>query len=361
MQYELFGYAGLHLPGVARVTGGYAITSADGRRVAGAAPTAIATDGARVVRRIAVPLDRLEPGRYHVRLEVNDLLAGHTLTAGDSFSVEAGEGDRPVAAPVGDVVPADDPRVAVMGRVDRSRPGRLRIGYPGVTLRIAFEGTSLGLRASGDTPDNYLGVTVDGGESRVVRLAKGDSEVVLAAGLPAGAHTVEVVRRTETWQGITTVRGFVLGAGARLLDPGPWPARRMVFIGDSVTCGEDVDRAPGCTKDASSWNAALSYGMRLARALQAQAHLVCYGGRGLVRDWQGRSDVLNAPQFFDLAVPDAKDAPSWDHASYVPDARVHGAEVPRYPGDACDAHPTGEQHAAMARDLEPIVRRVTGW
>jgi len=32
-----------------------------------------------------------------------------------------------------------------------------------------------------------------------------------------------------------------------------------------------------------------------------------------------------------------------------------------YPGDPSNAHPTGEQHAAMARDFEPVVREVTGW
>jgi len=41
-----------------------------------------------------------------------------------------------------------------------------------------------------------------------------------------------------------------------------------------------------------------------------------------VRDWQGKADVLNAPQFFGLALPDPATAPAWDHAGYVPDAVV---------------------------------------
>jgi hypothetical protein len=40
---------------------------------------------------------------------------------------------------------------------------------------------------------------------------------------------------------------------------------------------------------------------------------------------------------------------------------VHVVPSNHYPGDAANAHPTGEQHAAMARDFEPVVRRVTGW
>jgi len=221
----------------------------------------------------------------------------------------------------------------------------------------------------------------------------------------------------------------------------------MLFIGDSVTCGEGVDRLVGgdCAAQAkedvaAGANAYQSYGMRLGRALGAQVHLVCYGGRGLTRDWRGKRNVLNAPQFFDAAVPDEHAPPRWDHAAYVPDVvvvslgtndfnlalgalpdreeyvtayaafvrairtryprapiiltegaivndetdpqlpqrtvlRAYIAEtarrlgdpavraVPaqRYPGDACNAHPTGEQHAAMARDLEVVIRDVTGW
>jgi lysophospholipase L1-like esterase len=337
-------------------------------------------------------------------------------------------------------VPVSDRRVAVMGRVERPGTGRVRFGYPGVTLRVRFEGASLGLRARAETPNTHLAVLVDGGPARAVRLRQGESDTVLAQGLGPGPHTVDVVHRTETWMSIVDVSGILLPLAGRLLDPEPWPKRRMLFVGDSVTCGERVDRQPGETEPFASSNGYESYGMRLARALGAQAHLVCYGGRGLVRDWRGRSDVLTGPQLFDLAVADESDGPAWDHASWLPDVvfvslgtndfnlaigplpereswvsayvsfvrairarypdthvcltegaivndeadpkrpqkavlreylsetarrlgdpRVHVVPSRHYPGDEENAHPTGEQHAAMARDLEPEIRRVTGW
>ena len=216
-------------------------------------------------------------------------------------------------------VAVSDPHVAVMGRVERPEPGRIRFGYPGVTLRVRFEGESLAMRVSAETPNSHLAVFVDGGEARVVRLPQGPSDVVLAEGLGPGAHTVDVVHRTETWMSVVNVTGFRLAPGGRLLDPAPWPTRRMLFVGDSVTCGERIDRQPGETEPFASSNGYLSYGMRLARALDAQCHLVCYGGRGLVRDWQGRTDVLTGPQLFDLAVADETGGPPWDHAAYTPD------------------------------------------
>lgn len=334
---------------------------------------------------------------------------------------------------------ANGPHVAVMGRVVLD-DGALRFGYPGVTLRVAFEGPSLAMRASSTTGKSRLAVLVDDAPPATVRLPREEGEVTLAEGLGEGAHHVDIVHRTETWQGIVRVNGFRLGAGGRWLAPRAWPERRLMFIGDSVTSGEGAGRGTECSDDAAEGaDAYSSYGMRLARALEAQVHLVSYGGRGLLRDWQGKADVLNAPQFFQLSI--AEEAPKvlWNHASYRPDlvvvslgtndfnrelgpapkradwltaelsfvrslralypsARIvltEGAmlgdddpkrrdkstlrsyleEVARqladdavryvpstqYPGDACNAHPTGEQHAAMAADLEPVAREMLGW
>ena len=233
--------------------------------------------------------------------------------------------------------------------------------------------------------------------------------------------------------------------GGRWLPPPDAPARRLLFIGDSVTCGEATDRRPDCadkSDTAATSNGALSYGILLGRALGAQVHLVCFGGRGLVRDWRGKHNVLNGPQLFEAALPDDRGGRpvAWDHAAYTPDAvivslgtndfnlalgafpergayvaayvafvrairarhpdahvlltegaivsddkdpsrpqktvlrsyiadtvravadpRVHAASARHYPGDACNEHPTREQHEAMARDFEPVLRAALGW
>jgi len=243
-----------------------------------------------------------------VKLRLGQALVGLGVIAGQACRTQARDS----------WVLASDPRVEIMGRVDRSRPDRIRIGYPGVTFRVRFDGPSLRVRVACSTDQSHVSVLVDGGAPRVLRLPKGVGEVSLADGLGAGEHSLELVHRTETWQGVISVLGFLPAAGARVLPAEPWPTRRLLFIGDSVTCGEAIDRGPTCAKDSSWWNAYLSYGMVLSRALHAQCQLVCYGGRGLVRDWQGKSDVLNAPQFFDLALPD-ESRPKWEHASYQPD------------------------------------------
>jgi hypothetical protein len=139
-------------------------------------------------------------------------------------------------------------------------------------------------------------------------------------GAAAGEHTLTLLRCNESWQGTCAFLGFTVGPGGAFLPAEPLPARKLMFIGDSVTCGEMTAYAAGRDiKDKINCNARLSYGMILARWLGTQCELVSYGGRGIIRDWQGIRATNNAPQFYALALPDDPTA-RWDQARYVPDA-----------------------------------------
>jgi lysophospholipase L1-like esterase len=209
-----------------------------------------------------------------------------------------------------------------------------------------------------------------------------------------------------------------------------------MFIGDSITCGEASDVAPGDPiKDNRMSNGRLSFGKVLARRFHAQCHLVSYGGRGVTRDWQGITAIANAPQFYELALPDDPKA-AWDAAGYVPDAigiclgtndfsrgvpdqvifvntyvqfvqkirrdapqahiilitspilqdapgqvpnrtilsrflqqvveqlgspLVTAYDIAHQPGRPGNGHPTAEQQAKMADELEPAFRSALGW
>jgi hypothetical protein len=61
--------------------------------------------------------------------------------------------------------------------------------------------------------------------------------------------------------------------------------------------------------------------MLLAKWLGAQVHLVSYGGRGITRDWSGKTDVNIVPVFFERTLPDTPGS-VWDHTRYQPDVIV---------------------------------------
>ena len=357
------------------------------------------------------------------------LVAGFAALATSALaSAAAGSSTPPVLA--------SNAGIIFEGRHATEPSGAVRLGFPGVTAHLRFRGQTLTMRASASTDDLYFDVSLDGAAPSLLRLHRGEGEYVVMQADQAAEHTVTIMHRNESWQGLCTILGFDPGAGGIVLAPPDLPRRKLLFIGDSVTCGEMTAYAPEREMhDKVNWSARLSYGMILARRLGAQCHLVSYGGRGLIRDWQGSRETRNAPQFYELALPDGP-AVAWDHSRYVPDAigiqlgtndfsqgipeqdefvpayvefirkirrdapaalifvmdspivqdepargprrtvlragleqivarlgdpKVILAPVSHYPGVPGNGHPTGQEHEAMAAELEPVLRRALGW
>jgi lysophospholipase L1-like esterase len=226
------------------------------------------------------------------------------------------------------IVRADNKNLVWTGRVDRKPDGPVTMAYPGVELRFRVKGTSQ-INATFTTTNDgcWFGVFIDDIPLPKVHLVKGNATVTLAENLdPKRVYTVRVVRRTESWLGVATLHQLDLGTGGQVLSAPRLPKKRLLFIGDSITCGEKTECvAPDYLKDARAWNADISFGHVLGRRLEAQVHLVSYGGRGVFRDWQGKDNTQtsNAPIFFERTLPDDPNI-LWNHASYVPDAVIIG-------------------------------------
>jgi len=101
---------------------------------------------------------------------------------------------------------------------------------------------------------------------------------------------VDIIRRTEAWQGDMIFKTAQASDG--FIDPKPFSKTKLLFIGDSITAGAGTTFRYGenLEKVAAS-NARLAYPRVLADRLNAQVHQVAYGGRGLVRDWQGITET----------------------------------------------------------------------
>lgn len=215
-------------------------------------------------------------------------------------------------------ITANDSRISLMGRAQQQDDGSLRFAYPGVSLFLNIEGAALAMTAHSNTGNGWVDVIVDDSAPKRIQLAQQSKNYELFRFAQPGKHKVRITHRTETWQGITTIRGFIADKG-QLLAASPLPKRKLLFLGDSVTCAEMIDRIPGEQANPSWSNARESFGMLTAAALNAQVQLVCYGGRGLVRSWNGKTDELNLPDFYPLTIADQAAPVSWDKSSYQPD------------------------------------------
>jgi lysophospholipase L1-like esterase len=336
------------------------------------------------------------------------------------------------AGQAADTMRADDARVTRMGRTVPVPEGGLRFGYPGVTVGVSFTGTRLSVEMAGGA-NSLVDVVVDGAMAATLRPGAQPRSIEVLKDAAPGPHRVELVHRTETWLGVDAITRFA--TDGRFEASPPLPSRKLLVLGDSVTCGANMERPDADKNNPEWWNARLSYGMLVARKLDAQVQLVCYGGRGLVRSYNGKSDEAQLPAFYGMAIPDAahplSDSMRWDQSGYAPDlilvaigtndftpgipehasyvaayedfvrtllrqhpqarialtegailngekkaalhayleetvARVGSPRVrltpsEHHPGDAQDAHPTTAQHAAMADELAPPLRRLMNW
>jgi hypothetical protein len=221
--------------------------------------------------------------------------------------------------PMTQFIKATAPEIVYEGRTVATTEGIVRLGFPGIVIHLRFRGDSLALRLNAEKPEEYLDIGVDGAEPERVELRQGEGEYPLVVNGGGGEHRVEVTRRTESWQGECDIFGLVLGPNDRLLAPDPLPTRKLMFIGDSMTCGEVADVRPGDPiKDNRMSNGRLTFGKVVARHFNAQCYLVACGGRGLIRNWQGIRAIQTAPQFYELALPEDPES-AWDPNKYVPD------------------------------------------
>jgi hypothetical protein len=223
--------------------------------------------------------------------------------------------------------PATAPEILVEGRCVKTASGSVRLGFPGATLHLRGHATRFAIRVNASSDEVYFDVQTDGAEPMRLRCHSGEGEYILLERPAVADHMWEITRRSESWQGACEILGFQLADGGQLLPPDPLPEHKLMFIGDSITCGAATDIRPNdplqgkTAHEEQTSNARLSFGKILARRLHAQCHLVSYGGRGVIRDWQGLLTVRNAPQFYELALPDDPTI-AWNPADYVPDAIV---------------------------------------
>ena len=208
------------------------------------------------------------------------------------------------------------------------------LGFVGSSIRVRFVGTGLELKLKdfgGGTPQttNYYDVSIDGAPPTLLEVSPKQELYGLATNLSAGEHQVELFKRIESAPGGSVgagkaqVLGFVLH-GQQLL-PVRLPAKRLEFIGDSITVGygneistPDPANAHYTTRGSNGHKA---FGAVTATSLGAQYLAVAYSGRGVSRNFAGSPGQV-LPDMYLQSVPEEPTASAWDPAQYVPDAVI---------------------------------------
>jgi len=268
-------------------------------------------------------------------------------------------------------IAADDPKIVYSGRIDFTDPAAPRFSSPAVGVRARFQGTSAtvlfkdqnryGKRNYYDAVIDEDKVAADGSSLAIsIKITPSDAtryEVI--AGLPAGEHSIALVKRTEASIGYGDFLGFEFDGP--ILDPGPKRTRKLEFIGDSISCGvgDDLPLHKGQNPDETyckeeEWgvpyhDAYLTFGPVAARALDAEYHVTAVSGIGVTRVYSSNPsyDLRTMPEVYDKLYLEQTDSPDWDTSRYVPDAVVIALGTNDFsPGDNSEDMPREQMTVA---------------
>jgi mannan endo-1,4-beta-mannosidase len=220
---------------------------------------------------------------------------------------------------------ATDPRVQVVGRHQQDNDGSVSFGASGVTFHISFQGTYLDIKLEDEHRDatnyNWFAVSVNGSEPTYFRTIKGRVHYRLAGRLPFGLHHVTLMKQTEGQNGHNRLVSITSDS---LVAAPESPARKIEFIGDSITSGFGSDSTNIPCGDGTwfdqhdVWS---SYGVLTARALQTQWMLSSVSGMGMYRNWNSPAPIM--PDIYDGIYIDYADSTTqWDFSLYASDLVV---------------------------------------
>jgi lysophospholipase L1-like esterase len=195
-----------------------------------------------------------------------------------------------------------------------------RFGWTGCMIETDFQGTEIAAKLDVvQGPAAGITVIVDG-VPRFLKVIKDRKNYVLAEGLAEGKqHRIQIFKRSEGSLGTIRFDGFRISPGGELFRPTA-PVRKMLVIGDSITCGYGNEAATideGNTIE--NENGYMSYAPIAARALEADLMMFCWSGRGMYRNRQLNNDrEKTIPKIFDQTLP-MDESIKWDHSRFVPD------------------------------------------
>ena len=171
-----------------------------------------------------------------------------------------------------------DPDIQYHGRWNFSNPSVPWVYWQGSCIIVNFDGTGVSLDIEAESGTEQFRVIVDGIVQPNRLFVTGREVNVLASGLPAGVHTLRVMK--ETWEGEKTFFHGLEITGTGLVSPPPRPALRIEYFGDSNMDGS----SSYSEKDSGGMGTYYAFPAMVARMLGAEMNLQAVGGAKLAQN-----------------------------------------------------------------------------
>jgi len=224
-----------------------------------------------------------------------------------------------VAEPSWKTVPPDHEAVRTVGRFTED----FQFAWTGSAMEILFTGSGAEVLLEAEKPKGVGFAVVIDGKPAFLHVRPGQEIYRVGQNLdPQQEHHLRIFRNSEASFGTVQFKGFRFPEETTVRRPEA-RERRMLFIGDSITCAYGNEAATvkeGNTVE--NQNAWLGYAARTARHFNADAHYVCWSGRGLFRNrWLEHDQNGTLPKIMDEILPESPAAP-WSPENFVPDIVV---------------------------------------
>ncbi|KAK1548303.1 hypothetical protein Q3G72_032819 [Acer saccharum] len=199
---------------------------------------------------------------------------GATTTAGTTTGTTGGDGGGQAAS-----------GYRFIGRVPADSN---TLSWSGSAVELSFTGTQGDLQFTTLDGNNYIGLSIDGGN--ITRTFVQASASIAFGPLAQANHVIRATKLNEGRLGEVVFNGFSTDGQALL---GNTTSRRIEFIGDSITAAYGIDGNAPCTNTAALEDATQSFATLAAAALSADASLIAVAGKGMVRN--DTSDTSTTP------------------------------------------------------------------
>ncbi|ASU34044.1 SGNH/GDSL hydrolase family protein [Mucilaginibacter xinganensis] len=212
------------------------------------------------------------------------------------------------------VIKFNDPHIRYSGRI-AMRDSAAELSWSANSIKINFTGTGVSATLKDERADNNYNIIVDGKVIGKLHPEAAKKDYVLAAGLPAGKHTLELFKRTEWAMGKTWFYQFKFNKGDKILPAPRRQKHKIEYFGDSISCGYADEDTTGQDRGTSAYeNGYISYAALTARHYNAEFYNTSKSGIGITISWfplvmsemYGRLDATD---------PNSK----WDFSKYTPD------------------------------------------
>lgn len=214
------------------------------------------------------------------------------------------------------------PEIEYMGRFNTKSIQEYTCSFPASSMFVYTNSKQVTVHLQ-DYPleegrPNYIAIIVDGKIFKEFALTQNQTVYTITEFTDNTFRMIQVCKRTESLIGSIGFRGFTIDENA-LTKPVELPQKKILFIGNSITCGYG-NEATNATDSftAHTENAYMSYAAIAARELNAQYHLIAYSGKGIYRNWADTVfDIETMPKVFHKTLA-FDTCNSWNHTQYVP-------------------------------------------